>query len=89
VDASRWRYVLHDLGDGVFELTVYALFTEDLDDNLREAAVEIVLQGVLGEMRRFVKLERIKLTLDPDQPAAPITALAHHIDDLVRQIAPC
>jgi hypothetical protein len=91
VDASRWRYVLYDFGDEVFELTVYALFTEDLADKLREAAVEIVLQGVLGERRRMSNIGRydVKVTLDPEQEAVAITSLAQHLDDVLRQIAPC
>jgi hypothetical protein len=86
VDASRWRYVLHDFGDEVFELTVYALFTEDLDARLREAAVEIVLQGVLGEQRLMSNIGRhdVKVTLEPGQEAVAITSLAQQLDDLLR-----
>lgn len=87
VDASRWRYVLHDLGDEVVELTVYALFTEDLDDSLRDAAVEIVLQGVLGERRRMSHIGAydVKVTLDPAREAISITTLASHLDELLRE----
>ncbi len=89
IDASRWRYVLYDLGDDVFELTVYALFTEDLRDELRQAAVEIVLQGVLGERRRMSNIRRydVKVTLDPGQVAVAIASLAHHVDDLLEDLS--
>jgi hypothetical protein len=90
IDASRWRYVLYDFDDGLFELTVYALFTEDLDERLRDAAVDIVLQGVLGERRRMSNVGRydVKVTLDPGQETIAITSLAQHIDDLVSARGP-
>lgn len=81
VDASRWRCVLGDVGTETFDLTVYALFTEDLDEQLRASAVERVLHDVLGERRGCVKIAGIKLTLDPDQATMPIISLAQHLDE--------
>lgn len=53
VDACAWRFVRLQYPDGSIEILVEAPSLADLSDDQKTRAVEIVLEGFLGEQRRL------------------------------------
>jgi hypothetical protein len=87
VDARPWRYVLLDYGDGVLDLTLEAPDLASLDEEVRAAVAEVVVEGILGEECRIERIGTIdvvaKLAPDEDPDGSPISVLAKHVAALL------
>lgn len=89
IDARSWRYVLLAYDDLVFDLTIEAANAFGLDEDLRLAAVDVVLDGLLGEARRLQHIGTVDVVKDlgPDleEGAGEIEDLKPHLDQLVTE----
>jgi len=86
VDARSWRYTLLDFGDGVYDLTLEAQNLNAVGDELRSAAGEALVEGILGEERRIEVIGRIdvvtRMSRGAAKEAGPIANLAMHVEEL-------
>jgi len=88
VNASRWEYVLLEYEDGMFEVIVKAPDLLQLDDSDKQIAVEILLDGVLGEELRMQTICGIEVVEEFEQSykskAGDIKNLSDHLKALVK-----
>lgn len=86
IDARAWRYVLTEYEDGTFDITVVAASLETVELSLHEAAVDVLVDGILGEERRILVIGEVNvvLTADADVMAhsSPIAVLGRHLAQL-------
>jgi hypothetical protein len=82
IDARNWRYVLDRYSDGLIDVTIEAPNLSGQDDDFKNTATEIVLDGAIGEEDRLLQVHEIEVvdTL-PDNVAArasPVGSLQAH-----------
>lgn len=86
VNASQWEYVLLQYEDGMFEIIIKAPELKVLNEDDQIAAVEIVLDGVLGEEVRLNKIDAIEVVVEFEKEyrgkAGKIEHLAAHLKTL-------
>jgi hypothetical protein len=88
IDASQWEYVLLEYEDGMFEIIVKAPDLQQLDELDKQAAVEILLDGVLGEEARMETICEIEVVDEFEEQyrakAGNIKNLSNHIETLIK-----
>jgi hypothetical protein len=86
IDAERWEYVLLRFPDGTFHLIVRIRGYEDLNEAEQLMAVEILLDGVIGELDRLQRIATVEIVsmLDRDlrRNANTIGVLREHMHSL-------
>ena len=53
IDASEWEYTLLEYDDGMFEIVIKTTDFKQLNESDKQTAVEILLDGILGEEIRM------------------------------------
>ncbi len=53
VDANTWEYVLLKASDGLYDVAVHAPSIDDLDQETKQLAAEVAIEGVVGETARL------------------------------------
>jgi len=86
VDAAQWEYVLLRFEDGMFTIIIKASDLQHLDENDKLTAVEIALDGMLGEELRLQTFCEIDVRGEFDSEhmnkASNMRGLAPHIKKL-------
>ena len=86
IDARPWRYVLFRFPDGTFDVVLEQNNLFDASEEDRFAASVVLLDGLLGEAKRLLRMRDIEsvVTLPQDQAskANPVTVLLEHLDSL-------
>lgn len=86
VDARPWRYVLFRFPDNMVDVVIEQGNLADADDEDRYTAAVVLLDALLGERRRLLRVREVEpvVALKPEQAkrAAPITVLPEHLDSL-------
>ena len=86
IDARRWRYVLFRFPDGKFDIVVEENNLIGADDEDRYAAAVILVDGILGEATRLLRIRDIEpvAILPPEQAAkaSSVTDLGRHLSSL-------
>ncbi|GGB26520.1 hypothetical protein [Puia dinghuensis] len=89
VDASQWEYTLLQYEDGMFEIIVKAPDLQQLDEADKQAAAEILLDGILGEEARMQTICAIDIVEKFEEPyrdkAGNIKYLPNHLKTLVKE----
>ncbi len=84
IDANDWRYVLYRFPDSTYDVTVCVPDFEQLPYGTMKDAVEIVLDGEIGEERRILLLKEIEIVESFDgehaSKSSPISVISHHLD---------
>lgn len=88
VDASSARYVLLRYPDGVFDVLLADHELAALPESLRETAVEVLLDGELGEERRMMSIHSVDVVGEFEEEmqrrSSSIETLAAHVRSFVR-----
>jgi hypothetical protein len=88
IDARPWRYVLFRFPDQTFDLVLEQNNLTKATDDDRYTAAVILLDGLLGEAVRLLRVRDVEpvfsLAFDQEPKASPISALAMHLDLLAR-----
>lgn len=86
INANEWCYVLEKFEDGTFRITVKTINIAQLTDEDQLIAVEILLDGVLGEEERLMKISEIEIVEEFDDKyknkESNIKVLAAHLKQL-------
>lgn len=86
VDASHVRYVLFKYPDGMCDIILEDRMLIELPENLQQTAVEILLDGELGEEKRMTLISSIEVVSELDNAmqtkSTSIEYLARHINSL-------
>jgi hypothetical protein len=88
IDASGARYVLLEYPDGVFDVLLADRGIANLPSDLGQTAIDILLEGELGEERRMQLINIVELfdefEEDMHHKSRPISSLAGHIQSLIK-----
>ncbi len=88
IDASQWEYVLLEYEDGMFEIIVKASDLQQLDESDEQTAVEILLDGILGEETRMRTICGVDVVEEFEEhyqdKAGTIRNLSSHIKTLIK-----
>ncbi len=83
VDASASRYVLLRYPDGVFDIVVADASLARLPKKLQKAAIDVLLDGELGEERRMVLIHGAEIvsafSTEMAHKSSPIESLSAHL----------
>lgn len=86
IDASDWKYVLHQYPDGLLDITMYVKKIPSVPDDVLPLVADIVAEGVLGEelmMNSVNDVEAIaEAAVDVSPSAGPIRDLLAHVREL-------
>lgn len=89
VDASKWEYVLLQYEDRMLEIIIQASDLCQLDESDKQAATEILLDGVLGEETRIQTICAIDVVEEFEneyrEKAGNIKNLPAHLKALTKQ----
>jgi len=87
IDASDWEYVLLKMPDGTFDLVIRAQNIPRLDEELRQVAAEVAVDGIVGESLRLRYIVDVDVVTEFDerhrQKATCIKHLGRHLISLV------
>jgi hypothetical protein len=64
IDARRWRYVAYRYPDGLYDLVISVGNEVDLTDGDRELAVQIAVEGQLGEEAVLTRVNEVEAVVD-------------------------
>lgn len=88
VDGSRWEYVLLRYDDGMFEIIIKAPLLNQLDQSDKNAAAEILLDGIIGEEQRMRFICGIDVVEEFEKPyrekAGNIKNLSAHLKSFIK-----
>ena len=86
IDAKDWKYILKEISNSLFDITVQAVGLEKEDATDKHAIVEIVLDGQLGEELRMTTIDNIEIVShindDMSKHATNIRNLLNHVKHL-------
>lgn len=86
IDASGWKYVLHQYPDGVLDITMYVKKIPSIPEDVLPLVADIVAEGILGEqlmmscVNDVEALDQAAIDLSPS--ASPIRDLLAHVREL-------
>ena len=87
VDAREWCYVLYKFPDETFDIVVEQSNLETADEDARDRAATILLDGQIGEAMRIELIRGIEAVVvlnDSDrQKASPVRTLTDHLSSLL------
>lgn len=86
IDANKWKYVLFKFPDQTFDILIECLKLFELDEDNRIYAVEIALDGVIGEEERINRIGNIEVVSNADKYASRLTEfkdLKMHLQSLL------
>lgn len=86
IDANKWKYVLFKFADGTFDILIESLPLFKLNEDDRVYAVEIALDGVIGEEARINKIGNIEVVSNADKYTSKLsefTNLNTHLNSLI------
>jgi|SRR5215471_3380937 len=86
IDAEGWEYALLQFPDGAFDILVRPTGLRNLSEADQSTAVEILLDGLLGEMERMRRIASIEVVTSFDEDVLgninKIGVLAEHLRSL-------
>jgi hypothetical protein len=81
IDATDWTYVLLEFPEGPFDLIVCAENLRDLASDTRQAALEIAVEGIIGEMARLQCIDAIDVVSELSDVDRRRSTLFKHLAD--------
>jgi len=88
IDASSWKYILLKYNDGMFTVIIQAPQLNQMQDDDKLMVAEILLDGILGEEIRMLKISNIEIVNDFDLQykgkESEIVNLGDHINKMIR-----
>lgn len=86
IDARGWRYVLFRFPDHTFDIVLEAHNLDKATSQERYRAAVVLLDGILGEIRRLKRIKGIdiviSLTQEQETSASAIEVLGEHLESL-------
>jgi hypothetical protein len=86
VDARTWRYVLYTLPGNTLDIVLEQNNLRDVTEGDRYTAAVVVLDGILGELKRLDVIKAIEpittLSEEHSAKASPVDVLVEHLDSL-------
>jgi hypothetical protein len=86
IDARDWRYVLYEFPDHTFDIVLEQSNLQRSTESNRYTAAVVLLDGILGELKRLKLIGRIDTVLvlseEKVAKANPIDVLGKHLDSL-------
>lgn len=86
VDASNWEYVLLKLPEGSFNVMVRAENLKDLDNDTKQVAAEIAVEGVVGEMTRLHRIAGVEVVREFNDIDRRKSTILKHLGDHLRSL---
>lgn len=87
IDANDWEYVLLKYPDNKFEILIKASQISGLSEDSKFLAVQITLDGILGEQRRMKFIDGVEIVTEFEDSykgrASRINNLSKHLDKLI------
>lgn len=87
IDASAWKYLLYDYGDGVFDVDVISAELEKLPETSKRQALKIALQGIIGEEMQMMHIGEVRVLAhapcELDGKLSEMANLKEHLPQLV------
>lgn len=85
VDSNKWRYLLARFPNGTFDIDVIVPELASLTESDQIMAIEIALDGVLGETQRMRLIEGIHVVrgFDKDRSGTEFTRIAEHLSSMI------
>lgn len=86
IDASDWKYVLHQYPDRVVDITMYVRKIPSIPDDVLPLVADIVAEGILGEQLMMSCVNDVEAVADSavdlSPSASPIRDLLAHVREL-------
>lgn len=85
LDANKWRYSLVGFEDcKYFDIRIVCREAELLDDDSKQRAARVVLQGLLGERKFLEAIDRVRMVAghDDDEALTEMRHLPAHLSSL-------
>jgi hypothetical protein len=89
IDARQWRYILFAYPDGTYDIDVVAPNLENVPEDRRQEALEIAVQGAIGEELRigFVGEIRHVASFSTGSAGIPLLSLEKQLPELIQKAA--
>jgi len=89
IDASAWKYLVYDYGDGVFDVDVVSAELEKMPEASKRQALKIALQGIIGEEMHMMHIGEVRVLAhaprESDGKLSEMANLKEHLPQLVRK----